>query len=147
MPNNQITNPGYSTESNYGAISTAQFIATGALTKGMLVQLLTTYPTTSGVGAKVKKATTTGNFLLVGVVSKSVTSGTVVTVITNGPAQVLRHVTVGITKAQAVLQTGTNSGYAKSTATAVLGKTLGVALQTVASTVATGFAWVYVSRM
>ena len=143
MPANQIINPAESTEKNLSALFTAPFIATGAITKGMAVQLVTTYTTTTKP-VKVKKATTTGNYLVIGIATKTVASGTLVQVVTYGPVLALRHVAVGLTKGQAVLQTATNAGYSTSAATAVLGKTIGVALQTVAATVATGFVRIFV---
>jgi hypothetical protein len=146
MPVNQITNPAESTEANQSAIMTAQFIATGAIAKGMGVQLLTTYPLTTGVALKVKKATTTANILIVGIAARAATSGTLVTVVVYGPVQALLFTTIGSTKAQAVLQTNTNAGYVKTAATPVLGKTYGVCLQTVAGAASKRLAWIYLGN-
>lgn len=144
MPVNLITDPGaYGTETFASAIVTQTFIATGTLAKGTVVQLVTGYTTTLAP-IKVKAATTTENFLLVGVVLRTAAAGTPVQVVTSGVAKCIVH--TATTKADIVLQTGTNAGYAKTTATAVLGKTLGVCLETTTGTTA-HTAWINVSRM
>lgn len=145
-PVNQIINPAESTETQVPPLFTAPYIATGAITKGMIVQVVTTY-STSGKPIKVKKATTTENFLIIGVAANTAATGTLVRVITYGPAKVILFTTIASTKADAVLQTGTNAGYAKATATAVLGKTLGVWLETVAGADSVRFAWAYINHM
>lgn len=144
MPANLITDPAaYSTEAFSGAIFTQTFIATGTIAKGTVVQLVTGYTSTTAP-IKVKAATTTENFLLLGVALKAAVTGGIVQVITSGIAKTLVH--TATTKADVVLQTGTNAGYAKTTGTAVLGKTLGVCLETTAGTTAHS-CWIYVSRM
>ena len=141
MPVNQIINPAEATEANVSALFTAPFVATGAITKGDAVQLVTAV--TSTLPFKVKKAVITANFLVIGIATKTVATGTLVTVITYGPAQAL--VKTNVVKGDPVLQTGVNAGRVKTTAVPILAKTIGVALQT-KTTAVTALVWIYVEH-
>lgn len=140
-PVNQITNPGaYSTLVATSGIVSSVFVATGALTVGNVVQIVTTY---SGTGPiKVKKSTTIANAYLVGVVRNKVATGGLVTVILEGVGQVL--CSAAVTKAQYLIQSTATAGQAKSAATATLGKTIGTVLKT---TGAAGLAWALIGKM
>lgn len=143
MPVNQITNPGaYSTETFDPSLMTETYIATGALIKGQLVQVVYT-TVTPAKPIKVKKTVTTANFSVCGIVKTAVATGGIAQVVVSGIAKAA--IKTNVVKDKIAVVTGTNAGYAKSgTTTAVLGKTVGVWLQTV--TTSTGFALIYVKR-
>ena len=145
MPVNQIVNPAESTESNLSGLFTAPFFATGAITKGEAVQLVTAV--TGTVSFKVKAAVITANFLVIGIATKSVTSGTLVTVTTYGPALAL--IKTNVVKGDLVLQTGVNAGRVKTvvppSVVTDIGKVIGVALQT-KTTAVTALVWIYVEH-
>lgn len=137
-PVNQITNPGYNTEIATAGQTTAVFMATGAITKGMLVQLVTGYPGTGSI--KVTKSATAENSYILGVAANTAASGGLVTVITNGLAFVL--VSAAVTKGQFLVQSTTAAGKGVSAATAAVGKTVGVVL-----TSGTGSQYAWIERM
>lgn len=98
----------------------------------------------------VKKVTTTPDFLMLGVVVGAPTLG----VVPGGPVQVLVEGVTQVlfdanntTHGHLALQSSTTAGTATDSATATLGKTLGVILQTLTISSGTALVWVYVHKM
>lgn len=148
MPVNQIVDiQAQATETFTAAIVTQVFQATGAITKGMLVAIVTTETVTSPV--KAKACPKTGSNLLVGVAANTAASGGLVTVITAGPA--LTKIKSKVTKLTFAIVDPTHTGIGKGLAlltttkiTVVIGKVIGVWMNTL--TTLTGSTWLYVNK-
>ena len=151
MPANQIVNiQAESTETFTAAVVTGVYQATGAITKGMLVVLVTAETATKPV--KVKKAPHTGSTFLIGVAMNTAATGTLVQVVVNGPVQVKTK--TNVVKGQFVIvdTAATHTGFGKTLAiattthiTLVVGKVIGVWLNTLTTT--TGKTWAYIYKV
>lgn len=148
MPTNQLVNPlaeeseaaSYGGFTQYFQYDPAQ---SGNLLNGTVVAIET--PLIAGGTALIKKVTTTPDFLMLGVVvaapALGYTPGSSVEVLREGVAQVLFDAN-NTTAGHLAIQSSTTAGTCTDSATATLGKTLGVILQAV--TIASGTALVEV---
>ena len=145
-----------------------------ALPIGTLVEIIVpfnppTSPPYSGAPAatpfQVKRSATTADFYLLGVVSgivpttgpatqtstaqNSVPVGGIAEITVEGPAQILCDDTGGATtEGDPLIQSSTTDGHAKTnTTTAVLGKTIGTALQTVTIGSGSALVWAYIHKV
>ena len=151
MPVGQITNPLAEEGENASNGSLEETYVNGdsvALAVGQLVEFIVPF-TGAGTTLQVKRSSTTPDFLLAGVVTggsapgQPAAVGGPVTVLVKGKAQIICDDTGGgVTAGDNLQQSTTTAGQAKTTTTtATVGKTIGVALQTV--TIASGSALVY----
>lgn len=153
-PVNQLTNP--TAEENEGAsyghleiecvYDSAQ---SGNLTNGMVVAIETvTAPPTGPL--LIKKATTTPDFLMLGVVISAPTGGytpgSVVQVLIDGICQVLFDAN-STTAGHAGIQSSTTAGDLTDNATYTVGKTLATVLQTLTISSGSALVWCYVHKM
>ena len=151
-PVNQITDP-LSEENEAQVIGHFELecvydsAASGNLTNGMVVAIEVS---DTGLPFLVKKATTTPDFLMLGVVVNAPTGGVipgnVVSILTEGVCQVLFDAN-NTTHGHLALQSSTTAGTATDSATATLAKTLGTILQSVTISSGTALVWVYVHKM
>ena len=149
-PAKTLTNPlaeeGESASYN-GLVMEIQYdsAATGNLVSGTLVAIET------GSGPfVVKKATTTPDFLMLGVVVDAPTNGVapggVATVLVEGITQALFDAN-NTTAGHLALESSTTAGTLTDSATATLGKTMGTILQTVTIASGTALVWIYLHKL
>lgn len=102
------------------------FLAEGAITKDMIVELGTAYP-------QVKKHTTTQTSIVIGIAMETVDSAEMVVVCCFGPIKKVISDSNGITRGHLVIASGTTAGYCQSQSYAdgtTLHGSLGIALET-----------------
>lgn len=152
MPNTTLINPGAVATLTALSGQTIEGYVNGdsvALKVGSLVAITTQF---TGSGAiKVKRAPAAGTFALVGIVlpgkgpTGTTPKGTICTVCVQGVCQArFKHAT--LTFKHSVIVSTATAGICKTAATPVLGKTVGVVLQTVTAATPTGLAWIRVQR-
>lgn len=154
MPNNELVNPlaEESESADYGHYSImVQYDSaqSGNLVNGTVVAVegVTSPPTGPFL---IKKATTTPDFLMLGVVVNAPTGGytpgSAVEVLTEGFTQVLFDAN-NTTQGGLGLQSSTTAGSLTYSATATLGKTMCTILQTLTISSGTALVWCYVHKM
>lgn len=150
-PVNQITNPlaeESEAASNGGVVEVWEYDSaqSGNLVNGTLVAVET--------GAQspplIKKATTTPDFLMLGIIvdapTGGYTPGSACHVLVEGKVQALFDAN-NTTAGHLGLQSSTTAGSLTDSATATLGKTMVVVLQTVTIASGTALVWCYVHKM
>lgn len=154
MPVNQIVDPLAEEGENadYGSVHIYceyDSSQSGNLTNGMVVAIetVTAPPTTPFL---IKKATTTPDFLMLGVVVNAPTGGytpgSAVDVLIEGIAQVLFDAN-STTAGHAGIQSSTTAGDLTDNATYTVGKTLATVLQTLTISSGSALVWCYVHKM
>jgi len=153
MPVNQLTN--FSGEENesqtighFELICQYDSSQSGNLVNGTLVAIESLSSSTSPI--LIKKATTSPDFYMLGVVVNAPTGGVApggaVEVLTHGVVQCLFDAN-NTTAGHLALQSSTTAGCLTDSSTATLGKTMGTILQSVTISSGTALVWVLVGKM